>query len=173
MKRSAAGVHPVRLISSVPRYVIGVLMVVIVIVINIEVALRYFFNLPIGAISEIIILLFPWLSLLGAAVALETVGANVTLQLLDPYLSKRARTIIQVFVDLAAFVFGIFLILQGTNYAEMTAGEFTNVLAVSMSWDTAAFPIAGILFVVYSLWSIVRLLRRAGGDPPDVAPERS
>lgn len=168
MKQDIDGLQTVHLISSVPRYVVGVLIVVIVILINVEVVLRYFFNLPIGALSEIILLLFPWLSLLGAAVALETVGANVTLQLFESRLGKLARTVIRLFVGLAALVFGIFLILQGTNYAEMTAGEVTNVLGVSMSWDTAAFPIAGVLFVTYSFWAIVRLLRRAGKDRPDV-----
>lgn len=168
MKQGTDRLRPSRLISSGPRYVIGVLIVVIVILINVEVALRYFLNLPIGALSEIILLLFPWLSLLGAAVALETAGANVTLQLFESRLGKQARTMMRLFVDLAALVFGIFLILQGTNYAEMTAGEVTNVLGVSMSWDTAAFPVGGILFVTYSVWAIVRLLRQAGKDRPDV-----
>jgi TRAP-type C4-dicarboxylate transport system permease small subunit len=160
-----------QLISAAPRYAIGALMIVIAILINIEVALRFFFNLPIDALSEIILLLFPWLSLLGAAVALDTVGANVTLQLLDPYLSNRARAAIRAFVGLAAFGFSTFLIMQGWNYAQMTSGELTNVLGISMTWDTAAFPIAGVLFSIYSLWLVAKALRRSKKSPPGAAPE--
>jgi TRAP-type C4-dicarboxylate transport system permease small subunit len=166
MNASDRRARSLRFLTAGPRYIVGSLMLVIAVLINVEVVLRYFFNLPIGALSELIILLFPWLALLGAAVALDTAGANVTLQLLDPHLSPRGRTIIRVLVDLTAFAFGIFLMLEGTDYAEMTSGELTNVLAVSMSWDTVAFPVAGALFVIYSLHSLARLLRRGGEAHP-------
>lgn len=103
--------------------------------------------------------------------AIDTAGVNVTLELLHPHLSQRARIIVRVFVGLAAFVFSTFLILQGINYADMTGGELTNVLEISMSWDTAAFPVTGVLFAFYSLASIVKLLRRGETAPPDAAPE--
>lgn len=171
MKIGVGHMRPLRLILSAPRYAVGTLMIVIAMLINIEVVLRFFFNLPIGALSEIILLLFPWLALLGAAVAVDTVGANVTLHLLDPHLSSRSRTIIRAFVGLAAFGFSTFLIVQGVNYAEMTGGELTNVLGISMSWDTAAFPVSGALFAVYSLTSILKLLRHREANPPEVAPQ--
>jgi TRAP-type C4-dicarboxylate transport system permease small subunit len=163
--------HPIGIITSIPRYIIGVLVVVIVLLINVEVVLRYFFNLPIGSLSEIILLLFPWLSLLGAAVALDTEGANVTLQLLDPHLGRRGKGVVRAFVSLSAFALALFLMLEGIDYAEMTSGELTNVLEISMSWDTVAFPVAGALFAAYSLSSIVRLLRRPEASPPRPTPE--
>jgi TRAP-type transport system small permease protein len=148
------------LLVAVPRYLVGIIMIILTILINVEVGLRFFFDLPLDAISELIILLFPWMSLLGAAVALETVGANVTLSMLDPRLSQRGKMWLRVFVSLSAFVFSTFMMTQGIKYATMTSGEITNVLAISMSWDTAAFPVAGVLFAIYSLHSIIRTLRR-------------
>lgn len=148
------------LLVVVPRYLVGIIMIIVTVLINIEVVLRFFFNLPLDAVSELILLLFPWMSLLGAAVALETVGANVTLSMLDSRLSKRGKMWLHVFVSLSAFVFSTFMVTQGMNYATMTSDELTNVLAISMSWDTAAFPVAGVLFAIYSLYSIVKTLRR-------------
>jgi TRAP-type C4-dicarboxylate transport system permease small subunit len=171
MKIEGHGESLLRYAVAMPRYAIGVLMIVIAILINIEVALRFFFNLPIDALSELILLLFPWLSLLGAAVAIDTAGANVTLQLLDPYLGQRARALVRAFVGLCAFVFSTFLVSQGWKYADMTSGELTNVLAISMSWDTAAFPVTGVLFALYSLWSVVKALRGREQVPPGPAPE--
>lgn len=160
-----------RLLVAVPRYVVGIIMIIVTVLINIEVALRFFFNLPLDAISELILLLFPWMSLLGAAVALETVGANVTLSILDSRLGRRGKMWIHIFVSLSAFVFSTFMVTEGMNYAAMTSDELTNVLAISMNWDTAAFPVAGALFAIYSLYSIVRTLRRGEAGASGVIAE--
>jgi len=156
-------------VSAAPRYCVGALMIVVTILVNVEVALRFFLDLPLDALSEIVLLLFPWLSMVGAAVAFDTVGANVALHLLGGHLTARARARMAVFVSFTALGFGVFLIFQGTNYALMTRNELTNTLEISRSWDIVAFPICGALIVAYSLRSIWMLLRRKVDTSPDVA----
>ena len=141
-------------LSSVPRYCVGALMIVVTILVNVEVALRFFVNLPLDALSEIVLLLFPWLSLLGAAVAFDTVGANVALHIVDDYLTERGRVRVDTFVSLATLGFGIFLIVQGVNYTALTRGEVSNTLEISRSWEILAFPVSGALIIAYSVWAI-------------------
>lgn len=126
-------------------------MIVITLLINVEVVLRFFFDLPLDAISEIVLILFPWLTLLGAAVAIKTDGANVTLYLIERFLSDRQRRILRALVGLAISGFGLFLIVQGGRYTQMAHGELTNVLSISRSWEILPFPISGALFILYSL----------------------
>jgi TRAP-type C4-dicarboxylate transport system permease small subunit len=148
------------LVAAVPRYLVGALMVVITLLVNIEVALRFFVNLPLDGLSELVLLLFPWLSLVGAAVAFDTLGANVAIHLLGGHLSQRARDRIGMVVGAATTGFGVFLIVHGTGYALMTRTELTNTLEISRSWDIVAFPVSGALIVLYSLRTIWRLVHR-------------
>lgn len=170
MKRpGAGGARILGLLLSAPRYCVGALMIAITILVNVEVALRFFLDLPLDALSGMVLLLFPWLSLMGAAVAFDTIGVNVALHMLGGHLTARARTRMAVFVSVTTLGFGVFLILQGTNYALMTRNEITNTLEISRSWDIVAFPISGALIVAYSLRSIWRLVRRKVASSPDGA----
>ena len=158
-----------KLASSVPRYAVGALMIVVTLLINAEVGLRFFVNLPLDSISEIVLLLFPWLTLIGAAVAFNTDGANVALHLLDEHLGERSRLRIRMLVAVATLAFGVFFIWQGINYATMTRGELSNVLEISRSWEIFAFPVSGVLMAAYSLRTIVQLVGALVRMPPGLA----
>jgi TRAP-type C4-dicarboxylate transport system permease small subunit len=144
---------------SAPRYAVGALMIVVVLMVNAEVGLRFLFNFPLDAISEIVLLLFPWLSLLGAAVAVGT-SAHMSLQLLDGRLTGRSKAAVEVFVAAATIAFSVFLIVQGLNYSAMRLGEVTNVLGISRSWEVLAFPVSGVLIIAYSVRSMLLRGRR-------------
>jgi TRAP-type C4-dicarboxylate transport system permease small subunit len=144
----------------VPRYCVGALMIVVTLLVNVEVALRFFVNLPLDALSEVVLLLFPWLSLVGAAVAFDTIGANVAIHLLSTFVSKRAQARMGAVVGMATLGFGIFLIVNGSRYAMMTQTELTNTLEISRSWEILAFPVSGLLIALFSVRTIARALRR-------------
>jgi len=149
---------------SAPRYVVGVLMIATVLMISAEVGFRFVLNLPLDAISETVLLVFPWLSMLGAAVAVGT-GAHMSLHLLDGRLTGRSQAVLEAFVMVATIAFGLFLIVQGLNFATMRHGEVTNVLGLSRSWEVLAFPVSGVLVVAYSVRSMRLRGRRAARAP--------
>ena len=141
-----------------PRYLVGILMITVTLLINAEIFLRFFINLPLDGVSEIVLALFPWLSLLGAAVAIGVPGAHVALHLLEGRIPQRAKVLISVLINVATIAFGLFLIVQGTNYAAMTSGEISNVLEIPRPWEIYPFIVAGALFGVSSLIAIVKLV---------------
>ncbi len=157
---------PARHLVAAPRYIVGGLMIVITVLVNVEVGFRFLLNLPLDGVSEVVILLFPWLTLLGASVALNTPGANVGLHLLGARLSERSMVRIRGLVGLVTFAFGVFMMVQGSRYVAMTRGELSNVLEISRSWEILAFPVAGFLFCAYSLVPLVRMFRRAPLSEP-------
>lgn len=142
-----------------PRYLLGALLIIVTLLINLEVFLRFFINLPLDAISEIVLTLFPWLIMLGAAVALTVPGANVAIHLLSGRLSFRGRMLLVLLNNLAAILFGLFLIVQGSNYTAMVGGEISNELEIPRIWQSSAFPVAGMLFIIYSIVATFRMLR--------------
>ena len=159
-----SGRSPRAALAAVPRYVVGALLIVVTFLVNVEVALRFLLNLPLDAISEVVLLLFPWLSLLGAAVAITVEGANVALHLFSGRLSSGWRKAMRALISTAAAVFGSFMIVQGLRYTEMTSGELSNVLEIPRSWEIGAFPVAGVLFFIYSVQMLVAL-RHAEHEP--------
>lgn len=143
-------------------------MIAVTVLVNVEVGFRFLLDLPLDGVSEVVLMLFPWLTLIGAAVALDTPGANVALHLLDGRLTERSMLRIRGAIGIVTFAFGAFMLLQGTRYALMTRGELSNVLSISRSWEIAAFPVAGILFCAYGILPVVRMIR---GDRVNAAPE--
>jgi TRAP-type C4-dicarboxylate transport system permease small subunit len=113
------------------------------------------------AISEVVLLLFPWLTMLGASVALTTDGANVALHLFSGHASRKCRIILRLVTCVAAAVFGAFVIIQGVRYAQMTVNELSNVLEISRAWETAAYPVSGMLFIFFSIRTLVRIYKAA------------
>lgn len=152
--RSARGA-----LTAAPRYAVGLLLIVVTLLVNVEVALRFVFNLPLDAISELVLLLFPWLTLLGAAVAITIEGSNVALHLFSGRVSPGWRKAIRALIGIAAATFGVFMIVQGLRYTDMTSGELSNVLEIPRSWEIGAFPVAGVLFIVYSVQMLLALRR--------------
>jgi len=143
------------------RYIVGALMILVTLLINIEIVLRFFLNLPLDGVSEVVLMLFPWLALLGAAVAITVVDANVALHLLSGRVSRRGRVAIEVLGRLATSAFGLFMIVEGVRYAVMTQGELSNVLEIPRPLEVAAFPVAGVLFIAFSVRAIGPLM---GGE---------
>lgn len=148
-------------LAAAPRYLVGALMIVITLLVNVEIFLRFFVNLPLDAVSEIVLTLFPWLSLLGAAVALTIPGAHVALHLMNPRMSRRKRLFLDVLMNLTTASFGVFLVIQGINYSAMTGSEISNELEIPRSWQTGAFPAVGVLFIIYSVVAMARMRRKA------------
>src|SRR4051812_33392991 len=88
-----------------PRYLVGALVIVITLLVNAEIFLRFFVNLPLGRVGEVVLALFPWLSLVGGGVGLTIPGAHVALPFLNPPMSRRKRGFVDVLINLSAAAF--------------------------------------------------------------------
>jgi TRAP-type C4-dicarboxylate transport system permease small subunit len=155
-------------VTAAPRFLVGALMIVVTLLVNVEIAFRFFINLPLDAVSEIVLTLFPWLSLLGAAVAITVPGANVALHLLNARMSPRARILVGILINVTTAAFGLFLIVQGLSYTAMTGSEISNELEIPRSWQTSAFPVTGVLFIVYSAIGLFRLWCPSTQNEPSI-----
>ena len=159
MRRTSCS--PGAALAAVPRYIVGALLIVITLLVNVEVALRFVINLPLDAISEIVLLLFPWLTMLGAAVALTVEGTNVGLHLFSARVTPPLRKALRIVTCVGAASFGVFMIVEGLHYTQMTGSELSHVLQIPRAWETAVFPVSGLLFLIYSVRMLLPLRKGA------------
>lgn len=143
----------------VPRVLAGALMLVLVVLISLEVTLRYFFNAPLDWIDEIAVLLFIWMSALGAAAAVPA-GVHMAVQPLANRAGPRIKAVLSCCVLAAQVAFGGFLVITGIGYARSCASQVLPVTGISVSWEAAALPALGALVVVFTLAGQVPQVRR-------------
>lgn len=86
------------------------LVICMVAVMVVEVVMRYIFNNSIIWVQEFVILLFIWITMLGASAALMT-RSHITINTFGKYLSGRLRNVMQVIVSLVIIGVLVYLLL--------------------------------------------------------------
>lgn len=139
------------------RAVSAALMLAVVAFMNVEVLLRFFLNLPLAAVSEISTLLFFWLSMLGAALAVPA-GAHMVVQPLRNRLGRVGCRALDAISTCSLLAVGAFLLVSGAEYTASVSGEIFPVMGMSPAWQAAAFPVSGGLVIFFT---IARVFSRA------------
>lgn len=146
------------------RVMCGTIMLALVLLISLEVMLRFFFDLPIDWIVEVAVLLFVWMSMLGAAAAVPA-AAHMALRPLSARLGPAGARLLSVFVSLLIVAFGLFLLVSGYGYVQSLNGEVMPVSGLPSAWGAADFPVAGALMMIFGLYQIFTALRTSNIKP--------
>lgn len=126
-------------------------MIALVVLISLEVTLRFFFNAPLDWIGEVAILLFIWMSLLGAAAAVPA-GAHMALTPLAGRVPSSTARALELFITASIVAFGIFLLISGIQYVGSVSNQVKTVTRIPMSWEAAALPVAGAWIIIFALF---------------------
>ncbi|MGH7709121.1 MAG: TRAP transporter small permease [Vulcanimicrobiaceae bacterium] len=140
-------------------------MIMLVILISLEVMLRFFFNAPLDWIGEVAVLLFIWMSMIGAAAAVPA-GTHMVLAPLSGRVSPAASRVLNGFVTTSIVGFGIFLLISGLGNVASVSHQVLTVTRIPTAWEAAAFPVAGALFVAFALVPAVRTWFRRNKTRP-------
>jgi TRAP-type C4-dicarboxylate transport system permease small subunit len=151
---------------AVGRTVVGVLMLVLVAIISAEVILRFFFDVPLASVSEVAVLVFVWLSMLGAAVAVP-LGAHMAINPLTKRLSSRGAIYLGWAARGVILILGAILAVSGYEHTSTVFNEALPVTGLSSAWEVAAFPICGALIVIFTLLGAARDVSRLRGRRGD------
>jgi TRAP-type C4-dicarboxylate transport system permease small subunit len=118
-------------------------------------------------IDEVSVILFFWLSFLGAAIAVQH-GAHFRFTALQTRLPKRVVRVLDLAKDVALLLLGVGLLVLGVSIVAAEAGQTTPVLSISFSLVYAPVPISGAFFVIYTLVNMLstrsQVEARAGLD---------
>ena len=126
---------------------------------------RYAFHAPLVWSDELASILFLWLSMLGAVVALRR-GEHMRMTALVDKLSPARRAMLDAFAIAASVAFLALVAWPAIDYAHEEAFIVTPALEISNAWRAAAIPIGIALMIVVAL---LRLLRICSGRQIAVA----
>jgi tripartite ATP-independent transporter DctM subunit len=126
---------------------------------------RYVFHAPLIWADELASILFLWLSMLGAVIALRR-GEHMRMTGLVSRVAPGVRPMLEALAITAAIAFLLAILPHALEYAEEEHFIVTPALEVSNAWRAAALPIGmGLMLVVACL----RLLRFGSLKPVLVA----
>lgn len=126
-----------------------------------QVFTRKVMNSPAKWTEELAIFLLIWVSLLGAAVAMNR-GAHLGIDYFTGKLSIRNRVITEVFVFAAVALFSIYvMVIGGYDLVATTLkmDQRSPVWSIPMGYVYLAVPISGLFMTFYS---IIGLVERIG-----------
>lgn len=116
---------------------------------------RYVFHAPLVWSDELASILFLWLSMLGAVVALRR-GEHMRMTAFVAKASPGARAFLDVFAVAAALAFLLLIAHPAYAYASEEAVIVTPALEISNAWRAFALPVGTALM---ALICVLRLLR--------------
>lgn len=120
---------------------------------------RYVFHAPLVWSDELASILFLWLSMLGAVVALRR-GEHMRMTAFVAKASPGARAFLDVFAVAAALAFLLLIAHPAYEYASEEAVIVTPALEISNAWRAFALPVGTVLM---ALICVLRLLRFDSG----------
>ncbi len=148
-----------RVLGMLSEWPAALLVVVEVVVLLSGVVARYVLHEPIVWSDELASILFLWLSMLGAVIALRR-GAHMRMTAVLTKCPPRARAFLDTFALAAALVFLVLLLHPAWEYAYEEMIIVTPALEISNAWRAAALPTGTLLML---LVCVVRLLRSEHG----------
>jgi len=134
-------------------------LLVLLVVFNIAVVMRYFFDRPMQSTEEISGLLMIWIIMLGA-IAAEQDDQHLHIPLLLEMLPARVSAGVHLGTSLLAAGFLLYVSYVGLLLSLNVQFKVTGILRVSYFWIDVAVPIG---FVVIALYTAQRAIRHAHG----------
>jgi len=156
----AAG-HLDRALGGLVETVAAVLVVVEIFLLGAGVMARYVFHAPLVWSDELASILFLWLSMLGAVVALRR-GEHMRMTGLVSRVSPQTRALLEAVAITASIAFLLLIIPHAIEYAEEENFIVTPALEISNAWRAAAIPVGvGLMLIAAGC----RLLRFSSLKP--------
>ena len=145
------------LIGGSVEIVTALLVLVEIFVLLAGVTSRYIFHSPITWSEELASILFLWLAMLGAVVALRR-GEHMRMTALVAKASPSTRAYLETFALVAALAFLVGIVWLAFEFAHEEVIVTTPALEVSNAWRASALPVGCTLMIIIG---VLRLARTA------------
>jgi len=135
-------------------------LLILLLVFNIAVVMRYFVGRPLQSTEEISGLLMIWIVMLGA-IAAEQDDQHLHIPLLLEMLPAKIATGINLVMTLFACVFLLYAAYVGLLLSMNAQFKVTGILRISYFWIDIAVPIG---FAVIAIYTAQRAIRRTRAE---------
>lgn len=137
------------LFLNVDYLITGIALIILVAITFFGVIARYFLNAPFIWLQEVQIMLFVWVTYIGAGSAFRT-GSHIAINYLVNRLPSKIRTIVELLISIIViFVLGYFM-LKGIGLVkqQLTINRTTNILDIPLAYIYSALPIGSFLMML-------------------------
>ncbi|HWT18065.1 MAG TPA: TRAP transporter large permease subunit, partial [Variovorax sp.] len=117
---------------------------------------RYVFHAPLVWSDELASILFLWLSMLGAVVALRR-GEHMRMTALLQKVQPSTRAMLDAFAIAASVAFLVLIVWPSIDYAHEESFIVTPALEISNAWRATAIPAGIIIMLAMALLRLVRV----------------
>ena len=146
--------------------VIAALLGIMFVAFLLQIAFRYFFNFPVGWTSELSVITWLWMVLLGSAFVLKD-SEEIRFDLVYSAAGKRARRVMGVITAVAIIALYGVSIPATWSYVTFMKVERTSYLHIRVDFLYSIFVIFLVAIVVRYVWMLGHLLRGGAPDVPD------
>ncbi|HYM02609.1 MAG TPA: TRAP transporter small permease, partial [Stellaceae bacterium] len=146
--------HALAVITEVPAAVLVALEIVVLFA---GVVSRYVFHQPLTWSDELASILFLWLAMFGAVIALRR-GEHMRLTTFVNRVAPARRALLETIAAMAVVVFVLLILVPGWDYVEDEWAILTPALEIHNSFRAAAIEVGAVLMMVIAL---ARLIERA------------
>jgi TRAP-type C4-dicarboxylate transport system permease small subunit len=138
----------------------------------VQIVFRYFFNFPIGWSSELSVITWLYMVLLGAALWLKE-GEEISFDLVSNSLGLRARRVVGILVAVATVVLFAMSLPAAWKYVTFMKVESTSYLKIRLDFLYSVYLIFAVAVIVRYAWRAWRLLRGEEAEAIDITKTSS
>jgi TRAP-type transport system small permease protein len=145
------------IINNLCRYICIILIAILVSLITVEVFYRYILKAALSWPEELSGFCFVWLTMLGSALCLfnkSHIGVSILVDKFPFYFKK----IIFILVYTIMLIFSYLMVTQGCNLLKIVSNQLSPAARLNMGLEYLAIPVAGAIFVLYCLVSILNFI---------------
>lgn len=148
--------HADRWLGSLVETVAAALVLAEIIVLFAGVVSRYVFHQPLVWSDELASIMFLWLSMLGAVVALRR-GEHMRMTALVNHVKPHTRALLDTVAITASLAFLVLVLFPAGEYAYEETFIVTPALEVSNGWRASAIPVGMGLMIIVALLRLLRI----------------
>lgn len=148
---------------AIERLLAGSLVLSVFLVVLLQVVMRYVFQRPNPWSEELSRFGFIWLSMLGAALAVE-LRTHFVFDLLVARLSARLQLLVRICSTAFVAAMAVGMIVFGLELVYLASSQRSPALNLPVSWIYASVPTAGLLMLLHITAAIDTVLGREAED---------
>lgn len=158
----------INIFNHIEEYLIVAMFAVMVIVIFIQVIMRYVFNNSLYWSEELGKFIFVWISWLGISLG-ERAGEHIKITMLLDKLPYRVAQIFNIISEIVVIGICAVTIFYGVSLVQSQMGTNYAGIKISVSWGYAAVVVGCSLMVIRSIAGCVKsIISLKNGEPADI-----
>ena len=147
--------------SNIVEWVAAFLVIALTIVVFLQVFNRFVLKTPLAWSEDLAMLLFQWISFLGAAIGVKRMR-HFGIELVVKKLPERIRHKIELLVPFIIGVVALTMITEGMKLIHVNRYRIYSSMDLSYVWTFLSIPVSGCLILLYLIWHEV--CRWRGGE---------